>query len=209
MSKFILEITPSGCDSPFNKYGIHSTDDTLLKTDPASVKLVVFTGGADVTPELYGENVGRYTSFNTKRDLYETKMFELALKHKIPVVGICRGSQFVCVMSGGKLVQDITNHGGHHTIRTHKGDLITVNSTHHQMQRPSDTARILAVADPRRSKHYHDGDNKPIEMTQEIEAVYYPNINALGIQWHPEWLGKDHPAVIYTQQLVEEFLLPQ
>lgn len=213
MSKFILEITPAGCDSPFNKYGIHTTDDKLLKSDPASIRLVVFTGGADITPELYGEKAGRYTHFNAQRDLYETKMFKLALEHKIPMVGICRGSQFLCVMSGGRLVQDITGHGGLHTIRTHRGDIITCNSTHHQMQRPSDTARILAVAEPRRSTHYHDGNNQPIEMEQEIEAVYYPNINALGIQWHPEWLSRPdnpaYPSFLYAQQLVEEFLLPQ
>jgi GMP synthase-like glutamine amidotransferase len=110
-------------------------------------------------------------------------------------------------MSGGKLVQDITNHGGHHTIRTHKGDLITVNSTHHQMQRPSETARILAVADPIRSQHYHDGDNQPIVITQEIEVVYYPNINAIGCQYHPEWLAVASPAVVYLQECIEEFLL--
>lgn len=209
MSKYILEITPSGCDSPFKKYGTHTKDDSLLKKDPSSIKLVIFTGGSDVSPELYGEKQGRYTSINAKRDIYEVEMFGLTQKHKIPVVGICRGSQFVCVMSGGRLVQDVTNHGGFHTLRTHKGDLITVNSTHHQMQRPNADHRILAVAEPRRSTHYHDGNDSPIEMTQDIEAVYYPNTNSLGIQWHPEWLAENHPAFIYTQQLVEEFLLPQ
>lgn len=210
--RFILEITPAGCDSPFNKYGVHTTDTSLLKSNPDSIKLMIFTGGADITPSLYGEKNGRYTYCNLERDRYETGMFELARKHKIPCVGICRGSQFICVMSGGKLVQDVTGHGGNHTMRTHTGEIITCNSTHHQMQRPNEDAIILGVAEPKLSRHYLNGDDEEIHMEQEIEAVYYPNINSLGIQWHPEWMRPGmvtYPSFLYAQQLVEEFLLKE
>jgi hypothetical protein len=109
-------------------------------------------------------------------------------------------------MAGGKLAQDITNHGGYHDIRTHDNKVIECNSTHHQMQIPPDDSTILAVAEPNLSRYYKDGDDKDITVPGEIEVVFYPSIKAIGIQYHPEYLQNDHPCVKYSQQVVREFL---
>lgn len=211
--QYVLEITPQGCEEHLEEYGEHITNyDILWTEDAAKVKLVVFTGGNDVDPALYGEN-RHYTTNHpaTERDKREIKCFNRALELGIPMVGICRGSQFLCVMAGGKLVQDVTSHGGDHGMKTHTGEVITCNSTHHQMQRPPVGATILAMAEPRRSKHYKDGDDKDIraEMPGDVEVVYYPNINALGVQYHPEWLKAGHECVVYYKQVVKEFLFPE
>lgn len=211
--KYVLEITPQGCYEHLEAYGVHTTNyDILWSKDADKVSLVVFTGGTDVNPELYGEKRHPRTDNPHKaRDEHEVKCFKRALELGIPKVGICRGSQFLCVMAGGKLVQDVTNHGGYHGMKTHDGKTIQCNSTHHQMQRPPAGANILAMADPRRSKHYLNGDGADIgdEMPGDVEVVYYPNINALSVQYHPEWLDKDHECVLYYQQVVAEFLFPK
>lgn len=208
--KFVLEITPQGCYEHLNQWGEHTTNYEILWSDMAkNVSLVVFTGGNDVDPALYGEK--RYISTdypNKVRDEHEIKCFKRTLELNIPMLGICRGSQFLCVMSGGKLVQDVTNHGGMHGLKTHTGNIIKCNSTHHQMQKPSNTAQILAFAEPRRSLHYMNGEGKNIvdEMPGDVEVVYYPNIKALGFQYHPEWLDPTHECVIYYKQVIQEFL---
>lgn len=209
MPKFVLEITPQRCGQMFSQYGEYTTDDDLLVNRPGDIALVVFSGGSDVNPALYGEKCGRYTHFSAARDEYERRMFDLAQAANIPKVGICRGSQWLCVMAGGKLVQDLRNHGGDHTVRTDDGRLIVTNSTHHQMQLPPADARVLAWAEPRLSTHYLDGDNRPIVVDREIEVVHYPSINAVGIQYHPEWLPTDHPCVRYALEVVERCLFPE
>lgn len=201
----VVEITPAGCAWVFNEHGTPTKDDTLLLKAPETVSLVVFTGGEDVWPELYGENCRPETYYSTQRDLYEGKMFELAQKHNIPCVGICRGAQFLCVKNGDKLIQDITGHGGKHYLETSDGRILQCNSTHHQMQLPGKTAVPLAWSAKKLSKHYKNGDGLT-EVDREYEVVYYPKINSVGIQFHPEWLGDEHEAVKYSQEVVKKYL---
>jgi GMP synthase-like glutamine amidotransferase len=204
--KYVVEITPAGCGEMFSEYGKHTTNDRILIDSPEKVALVVFTGGSDVSPELYGENVGRFTWCSSHRDIYESKMFEIAEKNKIPCVGICRGSQFLCVKSGGKLVQDITGHSGRHGLRTNEDKTLICNSTHHQMQLPGKDAVVLAWAEPRLSKRYLNGDNEDIVVERENEVVYYPNIKSLGLQGHPEWLSSKDEFVQYSLEVVRKYL---
>jgi len=209
--KYVVEITPQRCGEMFSQFGIPTTNARILTARPQEVALVVFTGGDDVTPTLYGENRHFSTCFNLRRDTYETEMFNQAYKHNIPCVGICRGAQFLCVMSGGKLVQDIGGHGGClHDIRTNDGRVLEVNSSHHQMQLPSNDSVLLAWSEKRLSNRYMNGDDENLDCEKEIECVYYPRINAVGIQGHPEYFWgrgeRDHPFVKYSQEIVQDYL---
>lgn len=206
--KFVLEITPQRCGQMFGQWGRYTTDDDLLRTRPADIALVVFSGGHDVSPELYGENRGQYTKPSPARDAYETEMFKLARAANIPLVGICRGSQFLCVLAGGRLVQDLRGHDGNHSIRTADGRLLVCNSSHHQMQLPAADAEVLAWVEPRLSPHYLNGDNLPFDVEREVEVVHYPAIRAIGIQYHPEWLTGSHPCVQYALEVVARHLFP-
>ena len=204
--KYVLEITPQRCGDVFNEHGQVTVDTSILKRHPERVSLIVFTGGSDVWPELYGENPIWETHYNSARDIYEGEMFELADKHGIPKVGICRGAQFLCVKSGGKLIQDIGGHEGGHKLRTNDDRVIPCNSSHHQMQLPSKNAVPLAWCDGRRSDRYLNGDRENVDVDHEYEVVYYPNINAVGVQYHPEWMLGDHPCVLYAQEVVRKYL---
>ena len=190
--------------SPFASFGTQE-DCQVLFTKPERVQLVVFTGGEDVDPTIYGERRNKKTYSNINRDREEEMYFNVAARLKIPMAGICRGAQFICAMSGGKLAQHIWNHHQNHSIRTLQGT-VTVTSTHHQMQLPPKDAKILAWAEPRLSKHYEGPDGVELFPEVEYEGVYYPSTKALGMQWHPEWMHPDSDGWKFTESIIQKLL---
>jgi putative glutamine amidotransferase len=97
---------------PFKQYGEPSNNIEDVKNNPQDFTLAVFTGGEDVDPSYYGKKKNHRTYSNIYRDREEKELFDVLLEHKIPLFGICRGSQFLCVMAGGSLCQHLDNHGG-------------------------------------------------------------------------------------------------
>ncbi len=169
----------------FSKAGwkLHGPDTDLMPD------LVVFTGGEDVTPSLYGEqNVD--SDCNPQRDADEAEIFQHFIE--VPKVGICRGGQFLNVMSGGRMWQDTDNHCRYHVLK----DLLTgrnlfVSSTHHQMMRPSGLGQVIATA--RESTYrtsatsYQSVQGGAADYLPDMEVVYYPHTKALCFQPHPEY----------------------
>jgi len=170
--------------------------------------IILFTGGEDVDPSYYGEKKGNRTYSNIERDKREKVYFD-AFPDTFKL-GICRGSQFLTVMAGGKLIQHVNNHGMTHQIvdlRTNKDYKMT--STHHQMHYPFDVEHeLIAAASPSRSTTYLNGDNEEISLPKgfaESEIVYYPKIKALGIQGHPEMVV-DHSLHYYLNSLIRDYI---
>lgn len=163
--------------------------------------LIVFTGGADVTPSMYGARAHPRTFSDPLRDKAERAIWLRSRDRNIPSVGICRGGQFLNVLSGGSMNQHVDGHatGNNHLMRdTSTGEEIMVSSTHHQMMVPGPGAIVLATADVVRW---------PLGMEQnDIEVVYYPHTNALCFQPHPEFFATDHPCVQYLNKCIEERL---
>jgi gamma-glutamyl-gamma-aminobutyrate hydrolase PuuD len=217
--KILLINDGLGPDRAFTYLDLPFTQDVrLLESNPGSIALAVFTGGADIGPELYGHKNYRSSS-SPRRDHVEVWAFEQARKHDLPIAGICRGAQFLCAMAGGALVQDITNHtGGDHTIQTSDGDVVSVTSCHHQMQYPwdinEDDYEILATTPEPRSAHYFYEDREipaaeaSPELRQEVEAILYKPLKAVGVQFHPEWMNPRGKGYAYFQRLVEQYLIP-
>lgn len=152
--------------------------------------LIVFTGGADVDPSFYGEeNIA--SSTQPARDEFEKRVFLRAKKLKIPCVGICRGAQFLNVMNGGRLWQHVTDHaisGTHEAFCLEDGKKYQVTSTHHQMMKPGDGARLLMYANicaERFSPGIHW--KRASEGQPDIEVLYYGKTNTLCFQPHPEY----------------------
>lgn len=148
-----------------------------------------FTGGEDVTPSLYGEkNVGSGNSW--LRDVAEMADWSDIQRLGIPSVGICRGGQFLNVMNGGKMWQNVDNHAimGHHPVEVSLLDghthLYSCTSTHHQMMRSGDGAKIVGVA--YLAEHFiHDGNDPNPRFDTEI--VWYGETKSLCFQPHPEY----------------------
>ena len=173
--------------------------------------LVVFTGGEDVDPSMYGEPMGFRTYSNLSRDKYEEKYFKLACALSKKIAGICRGSQFLSVMNGGKLVQHQSNPNYIHPIKTYDGKILNISSTHHQAQYPynlsTDKYSILGWTDNLCGFHL-DGNEEELSPPKECEIVFYPP-NCLGIQGHPESLfdNKEYDdTIIWLQNLLNQFM---
>lgn len=150
---------------------------------------IILSGGGDVSPVLYCGQV-EDESLSDDRDIIESKLLKIALKKRTPVLGICRGMQFINVFFRGALVRDITkiNGGGNHeppcthtiniteerlkALMGDEGEIMT-NSYHKQGILPGGLgAGIRAFAVHNR-----------LEL---IEGIYHEAHPIAGIQWHPE-----------------------
>lgn len=176
--------------------------------------LFVLEGGTDVFAGRYGEPQGRHNeSPDHKRDEREAAMFQEAVALGIPILGICRGSQFCCVMNHGRLVQHQSNPEYIHPVETSDGKKVFITSTHHQAQYPHDMKdggyKLLAWTEGMSSKHL-DGNDKEISEKpfKEAEIVYYPATRALGIQGHPESMNRnEYPETFeYLDNLLDKLL---
>ncbi len=136
-----------------------------------------------------------------------------AKANKIPIIGVCRGAQALCVFAGGKLVQHVTGHAsGNHYVTTTDGEILLTTSCHHQMMYPWDIDyELLAWSSDSKSTMYLGEDNKPLKADGfcEPEVVYFPRVRGLAIQGHPEWMGANDEFVHYCNDLVCKYLLEE
>ncbi len=160
---------------------------------------LLLTGGVDIAPASYGEKAKQKEwEGDLKRDQYELGLFREALRHDLPVLGVCRGFQLMNVALGGSLYQDLpTEYLGSkthrdqdlydqlfHSIQLERGSLLrelegkstaVVNSVHHQgLKELGEGLKIVARAP--------DG---------VVEAVEGDGGFLVGVQWHPEWLPQE------------------
>ena len=172
------------------------TEEQDLEQLAARCDGFLFTGGQDVSPELYHETpLEGLTVTCPKRDAMEAIVLRKALERDKPVLGICRGIQFINVYLGGALYQDLptqapseTNHRQSapydrpsHEVAVLEGSplrrclgvpVLGVNSCHHQaVRKPAPPLAAMAYSP--------DG---------LAEAVYMPGTRFVwAVQWHPEF----------------------
>ena len=162
-------------------------------------QVVVFTGGSDVNPALYGEEAVDSVFFDEKRDTFETKAYKECIETKTPMFGICRGAQFLHVMNGGKLWQHVNNHGKAHVIVDHVNQVkLVASSLHHQMVRFDVDMTVLATTSAQVASIFNSQEKtiklddvpakngKKCYREEEIEAFKYEETQCLGVQGHPE-----------------------
>ena len=183
---------------------VHVKKITDIKRDG----VLILWGGSDLWPGLYNERPNRYVYAYkaSDRDLREIEAIHHCLKHDIKMIGICRGAQLLCVKAGGKLVQHIENHGRSHeiTLTDEHNARIWCNSSHHQMMLPPIGSKILATGDKTTGKNQ---ENNEILIAVVPEVVWFPQINALGIQPHPEWASSPILFNNYCERKIAEYIL--
>lgn len=170
---------------------------------------ILFTGGQDVSPRIYGENASPLCGEACdERDNMERELLRLAVENDIPSLGICRGIQFINAALGGSLYQDLpTEHPSdteHHMSPPYdrvchrvdivkgsplhallKKEVLGVNSYHHQaVKQLAPCLRAMAYSE--------DGIT---------EAVYLPDRRFIwAVQWHPElsYLSDEDSMAIFN-----------
>lgn len=155
--------------------------------------VVCFTGGADVSPEMYGETKIRETNNSQARDKADLDAYKLCGPEKFKV-GICRGGQFLNVVNGGKMWQHVDNHcRDHYLIDLASGKKHLVTSTHHQMMQPTLDAEVIAIATESKFKKgawkswsFFEKNKGVPEENIDVESVWYENTRSLCFQPHPE-----------------------
>ncbi len=183
-------------------------DPENAKNYLALVDKIVLTGGADVSPYLYGEEPDcKLETTDPTRDAFELAAIKAALESNKPILGVCRGLQLLNVYFGGSLYQDLsqtTSQIKHrqsptpqdiptHHITVKKGSSLDflpekylVNSFHHQVIKVLGQ-NLTAIA------HGSDGF---------IEAIENKEKHILAVQWHPECTWH---KIVFDQQIFEKF----
>lgn len=156
---------------------------------------VLFTGGLDYPPRLYGEmphpKVVEQSPERTKADL---ALMRLACGSPKPALGICAGLQLLNISRGGALIQHLPNAEEHirkadndsaHSVEVAEKSLLAevfgagtlqVNSSHHQAADPKRIGKGLMV-----TAMAADGTIEALERKKRPDGRFF-----LFVQWHPE-----------------------
>ena len=189
-----------------------TSEEAALREMLNRIDGLLLTGGADVSPGMYGEEtLPCCGETEPRRDKMEFALCRMALEMDMPILAICRGHQVLSTALGGNMYQDVAEqfspalkHPQYdiprdkvHSVRVEKDSLLyritgleefEVNSRHHQAVKvPGKGLKINA--------HASDG---------LIEGVELPGKKfVLGIQWHPEALSDRYPE---AQELFNAFV---
>lgn len=184
-------------ESPFIQFK-DSTYDAVMNGGLEHADVFILWGGRDINPGFYKAKPHPKNQAKTDASLSERDRFEWYLLHEaktrgIPIIGVCRGAQMICAFAGGTLFQHVTGHNQSHIITTFDNHTMNAAADHHQMMDPRGTNhKVLAWAASNFSNSYEKETEGVSEdpPAAEPEIVYFPDINALAIQPHPEWENK-------------------
>lgn len=170
--------------------------------DNIPIKAIILSSGNDVNPKLYGKKP-QNEDISEDRDNTEKSLIEISIKKKLPLFGICRGTQFINVYFGGSLVQKLKDKTGFNhvavphsvkivdeeTVKFFKTKEFVVNSYHNQgITEETLSSKLRAFA---------------ISKDGSIEGIYHPKYPIAGVMWHPERQGSDKEA---DKKLIKAFL---
>ena len=181
-----------------------------LTADPADLEGLcdrcdgfLLTGGHDVSPAVYGAaRLPECGDTCPARDAMEAGVLRYAMRTKKPVLGICRGIQFINAALGGTLWQDLPSQRPspveHHQTPPYDKAAHTVDLL------PGSPLRDLMGADTLTVNSYHHQDVRDLAPGLEtmatapdglVEALHHPGQPFLwAVQWHPEFAWKTSAA---------------
>jgi putative glutamine amidotransferase len=187
-----------------------------LSDYPQYLDGLVLQGGADISPQSYGEEAQHPDWAGDRlRDAYEMELLHEFMEAGKPVLGICRGAQLINVAMGGTLYQDIATQYDKPSIHVHTDydkhahDIIwdadsrlaklypempsgAVVSIHHQAIKA--LGRGLQVE----ARGTDDGLIEAIRLEGKPYVV--------GLQWHPEFHPPGSPNLLDCTPILDEFL---
>ncbi|MCX6749300.1 MAG: gamma-glutamyl-gamma-aminobutyrate hydrolase family protein [Candidatus Pacearchaeota archaeon] len=174
----------------FNLIPVPNSKENLEFYLSLPVERIILTGGGDIGDEISKE-----------RDETEKALLDFAIKNHIPVLGICRGMQFINYYFGGKLIKISEISSQNHVAVLHNieinytalkgliGENIQVNSYHNfgfDENLFSSELRVFAKA-----------------PDKTIEGIYHQTLPIAGIAWHPE---RESPNKEANEKIATAFL---
>jgi putative glutamine amidotransferase len=164
-----------------------AVDETLEAIDG-----IVFTGGADLDPSLYGdERHPETTAVRPDRDASEAALMKAALDRDMPILAICRGMQLLNVVRGGNLVQHLPETTGEKAHKEGNGAF----ARHDVEIDPSSRLGSILGDGAMVASHHHQAPARPGEglhvvarsPDEVVEAIEDPNARmVVGVLWHAE-----------------------
>jgi gamma-glutamyl-gamma-aminobutyrate hydrolase PuuD len=139
--------------------------------------LIVLSGGNDVE---YGQlSLGTPDRLSQLRDETDAALLDVSCSDNIPILGVCRGMQFIYAYFGGQLVKREGHAGTSHEIKYRVPNVseedwktAVVNSYHHYCIGNNLPDGLLSIG------------NDIIDGT--VEALIHQDYPLLGVMWHPE-----------------------
>jgi len=167
-------------DKGFFVLSVPNTSTSSLKRRIQEASLIVLSGGGKA--DLYD-----------KRGMVESYLIREALKKQIPILGICRGMQFLNLYFGGT-IKRVKGHIGNHEIMVtslfSKGEREGVVNSYHDYgiysENLASSLDFFALSE--------DG---------VIEGIYHKHEKIIGVQWHPERKSEDGK---YYSKWLDEFI---
>ena len=172
---------------------------------------LIIPGGPDADPTFYGEEPSRHIgSTNYKRDVFEAELFKAFYKAGKPIFGICRGCQFINILMGGSVYQDLAADNPDSYIRHSQGADGSYPTHHVEIAKGSSLYKSLGATAYVNSRH-HQGIKKVGEgltVTAKaadgvVEAVETADGQIVAVQWHPENMWQEHAEM---RRLFEDFI---
>ena len=179
---------------------------SLSISDLSACQSLIFPGGGDITPAFFGERDRGSRSIDTELDILQLQALEYGIKHRVPILGICKGMQIINVGLGGSIIQDLPTADCHRYIDADQyhaaynlpgtilhrlyGENMVVNSAHHQgLGKLGKGLQVISCC----------------PLDQCIEAICHESLPIIGVQWHPERLDPARTKVRGTV-LLSHFL---
>jgi gamma-glutamyl-gamma-aminobutyrate hydrolase PuuD len=159
--------------------------------------------GEDVEPKRFAARKANFRyveETHPLKDEIELRLLRHALQRELPILGICRGSQLLNVVSGGTLYGDVQREKG--SQRAHI-DYENYDTYRHPVTIAPDTplARWYRRKNLRVNSYHHQGIRdlaprfQPMAHADDglIEAYYDPLARfVVGLQFHPERMLKEY-----------------
>ncbi len=179
---------------------------------------ILFTGGNDIDPSLYGQDPSTNTLVDVSpfRDQNEAQLMKWALEDNKPILCICRGMELLNVVNGGTLFQDIASQleGKQDHDRSTKAEDVEDLAHTLRIEPSSKLADILEAESIQTNTHHHQAVDKVadgyiVSATAEdgiIEGIEPVGdfTYVIGVQSHPESLQRS--AQKQWQKLFSSFV---